>query len=67
MALPWLTEEELKKLTGKVRPDAQRRRLTEMQIDFRPGSGEVIVFRSVFETSTTTRDKTKSQPDMSAV
>lgn len=65
--LPWLTEKEVEKLTGKKRPEAQRRKLTEMQIDFRPGGGDVIVFRSVFDSTRGERGKTVAEPDMTAV
>ncbi len=66
--LPWLSESELIDLTGKKRPSAQRRKLVEMGIDFRPKTGNrVIVYRSEFDAVTDNSDKKKYQPNLDAI
>ena len=66
--LPWLSDEELRTLTGKVRPSAQRRVLAEMGIDYRPATGPLVrVFRSSFDVAQEEHGKKQYQPDMSAV
>lgn len=44
---PWLTEEELRTMTGYLRPSAQRRWLVKAGVPFCPRpDGSIVVFRA---------------------
>lgn len=65
----FLTEEEIKQLTGKARPGAQRRELARMQIKFLVNClGRPVVCRSEVEATASTRGgQRKTTPNLDAL